>query len=806
MKSIKVKITNKDSLILTPIIEWYATLTSQLERNILILAGRSATNRDGVLVIDGEKERHKLCNGNINLIGDCYFVYKSFVNGNARTFASWFMGGRDMGDTSNKGPKPKKEKTPEQIEQTKKLKDALLNLESNGILPFKINNNGIDYLNTNPTYKWAVVGEVHAKLSSYETQIESTKQEYDELQSKLNTCESKLFGKYSDSIKNDFKAFISDCETHNHRINYKFTSFLRNQGGNYTRTYGHWINHKDEKRRYFIKQEILDSLSKYKSIIEGDNSLLLSTQSDDMDTYTDLVFRFKNKKEVPTYTAISKDTCKLLLGNNYIPFKVIQVGDQLIWTIKSPQGKSDTNDGKFQFITNHKRVGRGKHFQLENLKITPFLKKESENPDGNYGIEWSTNGKQHFTGKLKEPNIILRKNGMFVQLPITIEKDEKLERICGKIRTSLNRAYPVQSSNKKQKSIKYENKELDIALKELGRPLNVMGIDLGLRGIATSNISFDGYVKSAPQTTYIKGDIAERISMANLVKSINKLKEVINLTSEFYKLENASELYNECDADERLYLDDLSIMKKSGIKLNELKHHKNNWTVSHKYGEIKKEFTRLKVNRLTTYDFLNLPFWANTLKQFINLSKSYLWVGMESPKKKGNAIQNAFATSDFFRTYQELYNNIKEDYAKKVANYIVTSAVKNNIDIITVEELSSNLGHKDYKTKQENEMFLMWNCGRIKFHIENMAGDYGIVVTEVNEFETSQVHYETNNYGYRDEDNNEILWYENSKGIMESTHADKNAASNIANRFLSQHTNVFSYPIIRDNDIFKYTY
>ena len=101
----------------------------------------------------------------------------------------------------------------------------------------------------------------------------------------------------------------------------------------------------------------------------------------------------------------------------------------------------------------------------------------------------------------------------------------------------------------------------------------------------------------------------------------------------------------------------------------------------------------------------------------------------------------------------------------------------------------------------------MWNCGRIKFHIENMAKDYGISVVEIDEYETSQIHYDTQNYGYRDENNAEILWYKDVDGEVKPSHADKNAAINIAMRFLSQHTNTWSFPIVlSDNNQYEINY
>ena len=80
MKSIKVKISKKDTLAFKPTIEWYAKVAEQLEKKILIFAGRTALNRDGVLVVNGEFERNRVCYGDKTLIDACEFIFNSNDN------------------------------------------------------------------------------------------------------------------------------------------------------------------------------------------------------------------------------------------------------------------------------------------------------------------------------------------------------------------------------------------------------------------------------------------------------------------------------------------------------------------------------------------------------------------------------------------------------------------------------------------------------------------------------------------------------------------------------------------------------
>jgi len=270
------------------------------------------------------------------------------------------------------------------------------------------------------------------------------------------------------------------------------------------------------------------------------------------------------------------------------------------------------------------------------------------------------------------------------------------------------------------------------------------------------------------------------------------VKKYIFLTKKSYTAttEEYTEFYKECSKPEQDYLDSLKTYKDKNVKLNELKYTKNAWSVSKMFEDVSKMFETLKQDRLKYYDIFNMPYWAASLKNYMSLMKSYNYVGVDIKVSK-----------EYMSKYQSLYNNIKEDYAKKIGSYIVQLAVAKNCDIIVLEELKSNLGSVDRKSKRDNEMSLMWNCGRIKTHVENMAKDYGMFIDEVPEYGTSQVYHKTGNYGYRDEDNREIFWYEDNKDVA-YIHADENAAINIAKRFLSQHTDNSSFSVILKGDAY----
>lgn len=837
IRTAKVKVQKKDAKVLLPIIKWGTKCLIDLEEQLMTLSGREYYDSDNVLIWDGATKRNALCNNDAALIAACDIVYKAFTRDTyGRGFVCWFFGGkRNEKVEVAEDEAIEVQAVVETDAEVQKRKDtykvnkentnaALALLTKNKILPFNVKGFS-DQDNINSTYKYTFTGFVNDKFKSYETQVVSTKEDYDALFKTVKSCEDKLIKLFDEKVIEDFKAFAAVCEEHNHRINYRFLQYLRTS--DHSKPYpihSTWTNKKGETHDYWIKQEILDALVTFKSLVDGPKSILLDTESfvnpnnpnenttvgKLLEGYLDTMFSFRTKKKVPSFTKVDEDKIVLKLGNNYIPYGLSRISeDKMLWSFSSPQKK------KLSIITNHRRVGKGKHFYLEGLEIADITKGDGDktSPSGKYTISFSINGKQDVKGELKEPSFGLRNGNVYMFLPISIKQTDVFESRV-EMRRLLSMAYQpttvedliLDDVETKQKTVKQGKKEVNTtniaiqeAIKKHGRLLKVMGVDLGLRNFAFAIKNYDGHHDTLLRQLYSESDLNEKQRYTTLANDLSKVGNHIKFAAVFYGAndteENTKMFDAECtDAESRTHLEWLRKAKKSGVLLKDLRKDKT-WIVSIKYTELRNRLHALKFGRMKSYDYRNNLYWAATIKKFISLSASFYGVGRPSRGKKD--VRELKKKHTFFSTYQDLYNNVKEDYAKKVANLVVMTAKENNVDIIVVENLTGHCGSKDYKTRAENEMSIMWNHGRIKTFIDCIANANGMLLAEVSEFETSQVYHETRNYGYRDKKMKEILWYMDSEGNVQYAHAEVNAAINIADRFLSQHTNLFSFPVCK---------
>ena len=836
IRTAKVKLQKKDAELVIPIIRWSAKCLVSLEQQLMTLSGREYHDGDGVLIWDGATKRNALCKNNASLIAACDIVYRAFVRDTyGRGFTCWLFGGKQKKVEVAEDEVIEVQSVVETDAEVQKKKElykvnketthaALTLLTENKILPFNVAEfSNMDEVNS--TYKYSFTGFVNEKLKSYETQIVSTKEDYDILFNTSKNREDKLVKLFGEKVIEDFKAFAAICDEHNHRINYRFLQYIRTC--DHSKPYpviSTWTDKKGNKHQYGIKQEILNALGTFKSLIDSPKSILRDTESfvnpknpnenttvgKLLEGYLDSMFSLRTKRKVPSFTPISEKNCVIKLGNNYIPFSMSRLGeDKMQWNFTSPQKK------KMSIITNHKRVGKGKHFYLEGLEITDITKGEGDkkSPSGKYTISFSINGKQPVKGELKEPCCGIRNGSVYIFLPIAIKQTKEFESRV-EVRRVFSMAYPstnienviLDDVEAKQKTVKQSKESVDTAnvaileaIKNHGSPVKVMGVDLGLRNFAFAIKTYDGYKDVLLKKLYVESDLEEKKRYTSLANEMGKVGSYIKFAAIFYSAddteENAKMFDAECtDVDSRKHLQWLRKAKKSGVALKDLRRDKK-WIVSIKYTELRERLHALKFGRMKSYDYRNNLYWAATIKKFISLSSSFYGVGRPSRGKRD--VRELKKKHTFFSTYQDLYNNVKEDYAKKVANLVVMTAKENNVDIIIVENLTGHCGSKDYKTRAENEMSIMWNHGRIKTFIDCIANANGILLAEVSEFETSQVYNETQNYGYRDKEFREILWYMNSEGNVEYAHAEVNAAINIADRFLTQHTNLFSFPVCK---------
>ena len=167
-------------------------------------------------------------------------------------------------------------------------------------------------------------------------------------------------------------------------------------------------------------------------------------------------------------------------------------------------------------------------------------------------------------------------------------------------------------------------------------------------------------------------------------------------------------------------------------------------------------------------------------------------LGLPPVKKFGEGIE----TVELNRKLQ----NVRSNFLKQMASRLVAVAVKHDCRVIVLEALEGY--DKAMNSKSENRLVALWSPKSMRAAIENAAGWHGIYVTDVNEEHTSQIHFESGEFGYRPTQDDAItarkqgvtlssanLYYEDGDEIK-TVDADINASANIARRAVRHHTDM----------------
>jgi IS605 OrfB family transposase len=191
-----------------------------------------------------------------------------------------------------------------------------------------------------------------------------------------------------------------------------------------------------------------------------------------------------------------------------------------------------------------------------------------------------------------------------------------------------------------------------------------------------------------------------------------------------------------------------------------------------RFGELKDARKyHLRENDISTK--LNQEFkWLKIIENMKRVLRSTSYLGTDNNRTPIN-LDNL---TDYF-------NGVKDNFLKVIASSIVDVAVENDCNAIVIEGLNPNATRSSLNKRNENFLHSLWSPARVQGAIENAANWYGIVIGEVSESQTSQVHHETQTYGYRE--GTKLYYME--KGKLKETHADMNAAKNIIRKFVTRH-------------------
>jgi IS605 OrfB family transposase len=706
--------------------------------------------------------------------------------------------------------------------------------QTTSILPFLYDGNTYDPLNGQSGYKYAVIGSVHNRMTSFEECSKATNLEYLEIKDQFNTATAELIKLYGQEQFTALNCWIDEilkaCKDNSREtifhLNYKFISFFNQYLKEMLNKWnvdnsiiisndGKWKNKNGENITFSCGKYVVELLKKYNILWKGDKLLL---GHDNLGDYLELREKFLRKKEYSSYKDIDiiDSPVKMLLGNNYVKINTIEHNKNnatLNFTIGMPKSKSEDNKkNKLKIECAYKRVNHGKHYYLENLKIENE-KNECGESTGNYRFTYSINGKKDRVSLLKEPSIrlVINNRNMDFNNPKYSDFDfyvdlsfNTLVQPCHNIvppdlykyRKQLSTSYPEKRGFGNQKIIK------DKSTIKIANGTRFIGIDLGIKnpfayGIYEySDIGEHQLIKEGLLDNPLRPEDAIIGDFRALCRSIRILilqtkkyyngddkltDEFLNKTTALFKKFNISLNINYID-----YIKFIDDKRNNDINFCNIKKDQN-WFIRQCITHARQVLIKLTNDRKSYSDYRKHFYWIKALEEYRKMFSSY---------NRSGTVMSDGPRECLCKSIYNRIDNLKTDYLKKLSSDIAEIAKSNNVCMVITEELSSMRGNK-FDSKNKNQLFNLWPVGQIKQFIEHSVSVYGILKADVYEGNTSQVHAETGNWGYRGEKEEIDILYLPDDEII---NADVNAAKNICLRYLNRHTDMRALSFCRVSD------
>lgn len=817
VKSIPVKAVNcEDKLNVFQIFRDYTNVCGEYGDTIMSFSGRRLKNPDGEISLDSPKiqERFQKKYGITPDELETFFVEFSKKK-QSRTFAAHVF----------------QEKTDAKNESADVLREK-------GVFPLKYRGQLYDFTDKQGGYKYAVIGEVHSRITSWIVCDAQTKADYDNMREEYHKVRDKIVEQYDEEVLQEADKWATECRELNFFPTTKARNFLTfleeilipNMEKGAVVTFGTIKNPKGIETDYSINPDVANILfEKYKILWQGERPILLNP---DFYNYVENFNNFSRKREYSSYTRIGMvdSPVRLRFGNNYVQLKknggITHDPEAQTITLKFKYPKSLEGDNSKEWIElpfTYKRSGSGIHQYFENLVITPN-KDKNDNLDGTYTLEYSINGKRKRTATLKEPSLRLkiRNQNMDFNNPKVTDFDFYLDLSLNvhmniehsltlseayDARKILSTALPAKDgSSEKTKDITNDNNAV------LQNPVQIGAVDLGVRNpYAYAVYEYDG--KSTPKLLNkgvyqnnsgeyrVQTDEYRKFKVACFLfkKLLNSVRYVANGHRDEVSgnwLASLVDILSFLDSDfdgSKFTTESLNLWMKNHKETKPIhfKLKQNGWMLRELSFVLRNVLLRLTRDRLTYSPFENSFSWIAAQEEYIKCMNSYLSFGVSS--KTGRK------TGRRFKKLRERIKNIKLDYMKKVSFHISEMARQNKVCILVTEKLD-NLRGNVYNDKDQNLLFNTWPVGQIKFYIENALSNYGILRADVDERNSSQVVSDSGKWGYRDSEDLDKLWWEDEDGNVYYTHADINAAENLVKRYVSQHQ--FSLRMVKLTDTF----
>lgn len=682
--------------------------------------------------------------------------------------------------------------------------------------------------------KYSVVENVHRMITSWIECNKSAKQEYKQEDLEIDNAISKVDNK----VKKELENFFNFCIQHNivKHFDERVHHYLRDciipalKSGKENIDDHFYIFRETEKRSYSLNEDFFNYLKNHPVLWEKEDTLLTNIH------ILEKMIRHDSHQEYAFYPFIktiedANKRSQYLLGDNYTKFNLLYDGDKcpnekLLRQIKKDQveqieyvdgrkvdnlqlsfapGTEKTQHDCGVYISEQYYNGSynpSKYFK--NLEIF----KLDHNTKNAYLFKFDKKG-QKIKAYVKEPSIVYREGELYIRFNMTIDRGQSYE-LSKDILALYSTALPDAKTKKSSPKESNKNEERRQRLKD--HKLRVLGIDLGQR----SPFSWAVAEFTAPNSEISKivntgswSSTTNDNKYFDLLNDMKNCSKIIGITKSITKGKNASfnkSIINTIKNAQNFY---------AGM-VGGIKSHKNiyesfiNINPEKAYDECRKfcennDFDLLKIKTQKAYLGNIIHRYVNTLfKKTKNDNKYHLTNNDIDSKldcaftflrcieqKKRLCRQLSYLGTDNNRDIVELkkinkyYNGYKDNLLKTLASKVAQVALENKCNIIAMEDLK----HKKLNKRRENFLAAFWSPQRIKDAIRNAAEWYNIQTGEVSESQTSQVHFETLSFGYRDKDK---LYYISDKNKIESVDADINAAKNVANNFVTRHRSTYS--------------
>jgi len=681
------------------------------------------------------------------------------------------------------------------FDETKKgdlSRKCLMNARDWGVLPLISVD---DDIVTCGTLK-GILSECQSRILSWNECNLSTKETYSEKKSEYQSILDDSMTKdadvttamiqFMDDVSN---VYGSNNENQLKWFNNRFLTYVRNKIRPFLLTNSPIDNFEQSDTSYNCSIEIVRILSKYEILWKDEVSVNRYKKTCDdginIEKYRYLVHAksdFLRYKETASFKEIHavKSPISLCFGNNYQPFSLSDVGDRHNINFGYKFGKLGKQRKECSFNLNYRRKkvkyantpvrSDENKCYLDNLEI-------EDAKNGSYKLSYMVNKKYKRESFIKEPKMKMYNGKLYMYFPMSNEFEEDRDSFA-------LLTYFSRSSNSKS--------QIDEASNILqNRKIRVCGVDLGINPTFALSVLEYSDNKITDTNIGMKHEGSYN-NFSEIRKQINDVTDMISYLKS---------KYDNCEKDYSSKIDDhiksrLNEEISNFCDLVSYKRNKNT-IIRKEIKNVEKEINKIKNCRRHTLkkDLTENFGWVSALNEFISLKHSFNDMG-ESFDSKTNPSYS------YFEKWKRYIDNIKDDSVKTVSREILNFCIENSVDFIALEDLQT-FAPSDDRTKSHNKLTQLWCFGKLKKCLEDIASMYGIhVYSSTDPRNTSDTHFESKNFGYRDESNKHNLWV-NVDGEYTVVDSDINASKNIANRFLTHHKDLKQLPMIGDGTLFK---